>query len=193
MKYELENKLFETYPIIFKEKDMPMSETCMCWGCECDDGWYPLINDLCSKLQIFYEKHQLEVNFVQVKEKYGTLRIYYNMHFGAPGDTKLSEYFNGFATCYGSDIKYDDLSNYVKNLIDFYTSISSIVCERCGMTGAANRKICGWWTTLCERCYNENINASETVYEPIGEKKKGIDIERLEDNGTLSPENGHTN
>jgi len=34
MKLELQNKLFEKYPNIFKNKDLPMNQTCMCWGNE---------------------------------------------------------------------------------------------------------------------------------------------------------------
>ena len=69
MKLELQNKLFEKYPNIFKNKDLPMNQTCMCWGIECGDGWYDLIDGLCSQLSP-------TVIADQVKEKYGGLRFY---------------------------------------------------------------------------------------------------------------------
>lgn len=34
MNIELQEKLFEKYPKIFRQKDLSMNETCMCWGIE---------------------------------------------------------------------------------------------------------------------------------------------------------------
>lgn len=51
MRKELQDKLFNDYPKIFKQKDLSMQGTCMCWGIECGDGWYWLIDNLCSQLQ----------------------------------------------------------------------------------------------------------------------------------------------
>ena len=84
MKVELQNKLFEKYPKIFRQKDLPMQQTCMCWGITCGDGWYNIIDTLCSEIQ-----HHLEYNAernqgptlveaTQVKEKFGGLRFYYD-------------------------------------------------------------------------------------------------------------------
>jgi hypothetical protein len=51
MKQELQEKLYKKYPKIFQDKDKSMEETCMCWGIDCNDGWYWLIDKLCSNLQ----------------------------------------------------------------------------------------------------------------------------------------------
>lgn len=51
MNKELQNKLFEKYPKIFRQKDLSMQETCMCWGITTGDGWYQLIDDLCAQIQ----------------------------------------------------------------------------------------------------------------------------------------------
>lgn len=193
MKPELQNKLFEKYPTIFKEKDLPMNETCMCWGCECGDGWYPLIDELCRKLKIFYDDHQIEVKFVQVKEKYGTLRIYYNTHSETLSETKLTKYFNGHGVCYGTEIEFDKLFEFIDNLIVTYCDLSSIICERCGMTGAETVWVRGWMTTLCERCKNESCNTSETVHETVSEEETNSNTVQTKDNGSVLPENGDTN
>ena len=34
MKKELQDKLYNDFPKIFKQKDLSMKETCMCWGIE---------------------------------------------------------------------------------------------------------------------------------------------------------------
>lgn len=51
MKKELQEQLFQKYPKIFRQKDLPMTQTAMCWGIECGDGWYMLIDELCKCLQ----------------------------------------------------------------------------------------------------------------------------------------------
>jgi hypothetical protein len=43
--------LIEKYPKIFQDYNKPMTETCMCWGFECGDGWFKIIDSLCSAIQ----------------------------------------------------------------------------------------------------------------------------------------------
>lgn len=51
MSPELDKKLVEKYPKIFANRFGNMKDTCMCWGFSCNDGWYWLIDSLCSNLQ----------------------------------------------------------------------------------------------------------------------------------------------
>jgi len=51
MDQELQDKLYKKYPKIFKQKDLDMTETCMCWGICTGNGWYSLIDTLCSGIQ----------------------------------------------------------------------------------------------------------------------------------------------
>ena len=51
MKKELQDKLFEKYPRIFKQKDLSSQETVMCLGITCGDGWYDIIDTLCEAIQ----------------------------------------------------------------------------------------------------------------------------------------------
>ena len=41
----------ERFPILFQNKDKPMTETCMCWGIECPIGWYYILEQLCTELE----------------------------------------------------------------------------------------------------------------------------------------------
>lgn len=82
MKTELQKKLFDKYPIIFQDRNKPMTETCMCWGVDTGDGWYNLIDKLCSELMYISKKHDVIIIADQVKEKYGTLRFYYSVKLG---------------------------------------------------------------------------------------------------------------
>ena len=95
MKTELDNKLCETYPKIFSQRHDDMKTTAMCWGFSCGDGWYNIVNNLCNLIQHRIDwsvkNHQYDVTnnsktirpvinqvvAVQVKEKFGGLRFYY--------------------------------------------------------------------------------------------------------------------
>ena len=82
MKPELQNQLYAKYPAIFRDKDLPMSQTCMCWGIETGDGYYGVLDHLCYALSnMFSTGFYVGDEFVsveppqvvadQVKEKYG--------------------------------------------------------------------------------------------------------------------------
>ena len=77
---KLRQSIISDNPILFKDAHRPMSETCMCWGLECGDGWLYPLSDGCAQLEglnsIFYKMFRVRVQADQVKEKFGTLRFY---------------------------------------------------------------------------------------------------------------------
>ena len=54
MKEELDKALCEKYPLIFRDRNAPMTETAMCWGICTGDGWYNIIDTLCGLLTSKY-------------------------------------------------------------------------------------------------------------------------------------------
>ena len=50
MNNELQQKIFDKYPKIFRDHTKSPQETCMCWGLEVGDGWSDLIDILCEAL-----------------------------------------------------------------------------------------------------------------------------------------------
>ena len=79
MNKELDDALCAKYPLIFAQRNWDKMDTCMCWGFECGNGWYDLIDTLCYTLQSYLNAHHPEVNQVvatQVKSKFGELRFY---------------------------------------------------------------------------------------------------------------------
>jgi len=123
MNAELTKKLYTKYPKIFRQKDLSMQETCMCWGLACGDGWYDLLDDLCKKIQVYINKHNEEqVEAMQVKEKFGGLRFYV---CGAPGE--------------------------VYDYIHEAENESYNTCEACG-TKEEIGYTTGWVSTLCRTC-----------------------------------------
>lgn len=72
MSPEKDEALCKKYPTLFKDRFEDPSKTCMCWGFSCGDGWYDLIDKLCTKLM----KVAPDTVALQVKEKLGTLSFY---------------------------------------------------------------------------------------------------------------------
>jgi len=72
MRAELEQRLTEKYPALFAGRSDPPTHSLMCFGCECGDGWYAIIDKACAEISTADPRAKL----TQVKEKYGTLRMY---------------------------------------------------------------------------------------------------------------------
>jgi len=75
---ELEQRLFDRYPALFRRRTLSKRETCMCWGVQCHDGWHDLIDAMCAALEPF-----AGLELEQVKEKFGALRVYTGMADGS--------------------------------------------------------------------------------------------------------------
>lgn len=120
MSPDLDKALCEKYPKLFAQRHKSELETAMCWGFECGDGWYTLIDALCSLLQwdIDYN-HQPQLEVEQVKEKYGGLRFYVNQS-----------------------------TDRQEGAIALAESLSYRICEVCGAPGKPNKE--GWIKTTCE-------------------------------------------
>jgi predicted DNA-binding protein YlxM (UPF0122 family) len=78
MKTQLEKLIYDKYPALYRQKDLSMQETCMCWGICVGDGWYKIIDKMSKQLTAYNDKHSLMTEATQVKEKFGTLRVYLN-------------------------------------------------------------------------------------------------------------------
>ena len=69
--------------ILYCQKGLPMTKTCICWGWECGEGWHRVLKRLSCELEAlnlqFYDKYKVRIQADQVKEKFGTLRFYYSV------------------------------------------------------------------------------------------------------------------
>lgn len=97
------------------------------FGVECGNGWNNILWELCEKIEKILEtNHVSQEKFVvaQIKEKYGTLRFYYN----AP----------------------KEVYKEVDKLVDEAEKKTEITCEMCGENGRMRKA--PWIRTLCDKC-----------------------------------------
>lgn len=75
MKAELEKQIIDIAPhmFIYKGSDNPQ-QSLICFGFQCDDGWFNLIKELVEKLKII--DIDKEIRVFQIKSKYAGLRFY---------------------------------------------------------------------------------------------------------------------
>lgn len=150
MKEELELKLVEKYPKILKDYKGDMKETCMHWGMECSDGWFQLLDQCLAKIQHFCDLCQesgsnFQVVAEQIKEKFGSLRFYYDC---------------------SQDSVYDKMcSSIVRDIVSSTERESLSICEVSGEYGFLCKRG-GWYKTLCRE------EARKLEYEPVKEDVK---------------------
>jgi hypothetical protein len=51
MNKELDNKLVKEFPFLYADRQAPMTQTLMCWGFSCGDGWYKIIYELSHNIE----------------------------------------------------------------------------------------------------------------------------------------------
>jgi hypothetical protein len=67
MKKELDEALCAKYPLIFRDRHANMQTTAMCWGFECGDGWYNIIDILCGLLTSEYRCAKSQYEYIKDK------------------------------------------------------------------------------------------------------------------------------
>ena len=145
MRQDLDKLLCEKYPKMMVNRNKNMQETCMCWGFECGDGWFNILDQLMSNIQHHIDwnnqnfekgykqyKQVAQVTLDQVKEKFGTLRFYYT----------------------GGD---DEISGMVR----MAESMSGVTCEECSAPAETHGP--GWIRTICVPC-EEKREAERASY-----------------------------
>lgn len=130
MTQELELKLVEKYPKILRDYLGDKMKTCMAWGIECGDGWYDLLDNLMEKIQFVSDKSGVQLIASQIKEKFGTLRFYYQTESIDSETSKI-------------------VINIFDDMIYCAEKTSAHVCETTGKGGTLCSRV-GWMKTLCK-------------------------------------------
>jgi len=133
MTKELEDKLFNRF-------NFYKADASLMFGIECGNGWFDIIWELSEKIENilnkYYPTNQQALDLLidcpvfgvkQVKEKFGTLRFYYEMRLDTPA-------------------AHDEIMNAVNEAEEkTYTT-----CEECGQPGEKTSS--GWIKVLCDNC-----------------------------------------
>lgn len=136
MNKELQQTLYDKYPKIFRQKDLSPKETSMCWGIECGDGWFLLIDCLCALIQQHCDNTKLpQIEAEQVKQKFGGLRFYTNHTDGI-----------------------------IDRVINLFENMSYSVCESCGSTYEVTMTK-GWIRPICKKCLERSKKDYEELME----------------------------
>jgi hypothetical protein len=124
-------KIMKKYWFFHPERSV--TESAMVFGFDCGRGWLPLIDKFCQELEKLlegkypgYKTGKPSFEITQIKEKYGSLRIYTNF-------------------------TNDD----IEALIEKYEALSLKTCEECGEKGSPRNIIKGWIRTLCNKCFRK--------------------------------------
>lgn len=185
MSPSLDKQLCEKYPKIFTDRFSKPNESPISFGIQCGDGWYRIIDMLCTAMSYSYstavkidkedaikygiesptdeagERYYLtieapQVIVDQVKEKFGTLRFYYHLKF----DQKIIELRK---TGKYSDIQkvINEYHHYFDGMVHMATTLSAHTCEITGKEGemhVSNGGKDGWYKVLnCEYAKSESF------------------------------------
>ena len=138
MNTKLEKKLAEEFPFMRRDpaalKQKYITDLYGAFGIECGDGWYGLIREMCAEITQVYVDLGIECCFnpIQIKEKYGTLRVY----FGAEND---------------------EAHDKILQITFKYDKKSETVCEKCGEPGKM-REVNSWFSVKCDKCYTDLLS-----------------------------------
>lgn len=122
MNPELTKRLYDRFPELYRQHELPMSQTCMCWGFDVDDGWFDLVWMLSLALEDESKQSGAKIEAVQVKEKFGGLRFYVGQ-----------------------------CTNRGHNLITAAERLADTTCEVCGKYGRiTNREGSYWMKCVCK-------------------------------------------
>ena len=128
MKSKLQ-KLYKKYPKILDR--VPF---------ECGDGWYNLLAHLCDQLQFDIDRNDYQqIKFTQIKEKFGTLRAYFNWDYMGSTERALTESAQRKMGCQEGAVHFAEL-------------LSSSICEVCGSHEGKKYIINYWHYTRCPEC-----------------------------------------
>ncbi len=173
MRKELDEALCAKYPQIFKDRRGDPRQTLMCFGFECGDGWYNIIDTLCGLMTSEYHHRKESYEFAkktldtggktpwgkdvtaeEVEEKKLAME---EAEKQIPVAVQIKEKFGGLRFYTGPATEQH------RNYITFAESMSYRTCEECGAPG--KRYTDGWHRTLCDIHAAMDGREEEYVYE----------------------------
>jgi len=196
MKQELDKLLCDRYPKMMVNRNKDMKETCMCWGFECGDGWFNILDQLMGSIQhhIDWKEKQrrwsIEYNEMAAQCKAGNFDAFEEANKSLTDEEyknkKLAEIVAGdFRTVPDSipqvtldQVKekfgtlrfyYSGGDDYIDGMVSLAESLTGVTCESCGNVG--ERRGGGWVHTYCTPCEEKRELARKQADEEWEMKK----------------------
>ena len=189
MKKENDEYLCKVYPKMMVNRNKNMQETCMCWGFECGDGWFPILNQLMANIQHHIDwkekqrKWAIEYNEMAAQCKAGNFDLFEEANKSLTNEEykneRLAEIVAGDFRQVPESIPqvtldqvkekfgtlrfyYSGGDDYISGLVSMAESMSAITCETCGNPGT--RTGGGWIKTACKEHGGQDFEESEEDY-----------------------------
>ena len=189
MKRELDEYLCKVYPKMMVNRNKSMQETCMCWGFECGDGWFQILNQLMGNIQhhIDWKERQREVaikfNRMAEQLKAGDSTLFDEEYKDLIGldfkEKRRQELIDQYPVSIPEPIPqvtldqvkekfgtlrfyYSGGDDYIHGLVSMAESMSGVTCETCGKPGTSTGG--GWIKTACKEHGGIDYNESEEDY-----------------------------
>ena len=177
MRQELDALLCEKYPKMMVNRNKDMKETCMCWGFECGDGWFNILDQLMGSIQHHIDwkekqrKWAIDYNEMAAQAKAGNFDLFEETTKAQPNDEykekRLAEIIAGDFRQVPESIpqvtldqvkeKFGTLRFYysggddrIDGMVSLAESLTGVTCESCGNVG--ERRGGGWVHTYCTPC-----------------------------------------
>lgn len=149
---EFDRHLYGRFPNLMRDLYGDMRETCLVWGVCCGRGWWPIIESCAEKLEALIlqlpEEQRPDCRAVQIKEKYGSLRVY----MSCQNETMDAAIHEAAEEC-------------------------ARICEHCGLPGTL-RCVQGWYSVQCQVCLlkgeirqlNGRLNWAKRILQFVAER-----------------------
>lgn len=157
--------LVTKYEPLYRNRYGDMQTTAMCWGFECGDGWFNIINNL--SYMLCADWLQVKKDYDRIKDRLGKKR--FDSELDDPYNIIVTEeeihnakermnlWYDRTPVATQVKEKYGTLRFYIDGgtdehygAIQFAEHMSAVTCEVCGNKGKPNRDG-GWISTRCEK------------------------------------------
>lgn len=206
MKTKLDEELCKKYPKIFRDRHASMMTTAMCWGFECGEGWYNIIDKLCANIQghIDWKRKQrtrdLKFNRALKKALAGdnSSLIKYHTYKGSISEFVMRRVEEDIAAAKFTDVapkinqvvaeqvkeKFGGLRFYyrggdecISGMVRMAESMSYVTCEVCSNPAKPTNE--GWIVTMCQPCLDSREQRRQQELDEYNAKHKDV-YEKLE-------------
>ena len=196
MKQELDKLLCEKYPKMMVNRNKNMQETCMCWGFDCGDGWFNILDQLMGNIQHHIDwrekqrKWATEYNEMAAQAKAGNFDLFEEANKSLTDEEyknkRLAEIIAGDFRSVPESIPqvtldqikekfgtlrfyYTGGDDYISGMVSLAESMTGVTCEGCGNPGKTRGG--GWVHTYCEPC-EEARELARKKYDDEQEQRK---------------------